>query len=75
MKPEIKVKITAVANHKDRTFTIRKYYKDLRLKYSKTDITKYRTIKLEKSEFNSCLYNTEADWLQFLKSNDYYKVK
>ena len=51
------------ANHSKRTFTIR------------TDVAKYRTIRLSKDEFNSCLNNTGQDWRIFLRSNDYYKVK
>ena len=51
------------ANHSKRTFTIR------------TDVAKYRTIRLSKEEFNSCLNNTGQDWRQFLRSSDYYKVR
>lgn len=58
MKREIK----ATANHMERTFTLR------------VDGTKYRTTKMDKEEFNSCLNNTNEDWKQFLKSDDYYKV-
>lgn len=50
------------ANHSKRTFTI------------VNDIAKYRTIPLFKEEFNSCLNNTGNDWVEFLKSSDYYKV-
>lgn len=65
MKNEI---IKATANHKAQTFTIRKTgergYK-----------VKYRTIRPPKDEFNSCLYNTQGDWQNFLNSSpDYYKV-
>ena len=51
------------ANHSKRTFTIR------------TDVAKYRTIRLSKDEFNSFLNNTGQDWRQFLRINDYYKVR
>ena len=51
------------ANHSMRTFTIR------------TDVAKYRTIRLSKDEFNSCLNNTGQDWRIFLRSSDYYKVR
>ena len=51
------------ANHSKRTFTIR------------TDVAKYRTIRLSKEEFNSCLNNTGQDWRVFLMSGDYYKVR
>ena len=55
--------IKVSANHSKRTFTI------------VNDFAKYRTIPLSKEEFDSCLNNTGQDWSQFLKSNDYYKVK
>ena len=55
------MKVTA--NHSKKTFTIR------------TGYAKYRTIRLDKHEFKSCLYNTENDWKQFLKSGDYYLIK
>ncbi len=49
-------------NHSNKTFTI------------KTEVAKYRTYKMDKMEFQSCLNNTGNDWKQFLKSDDYYKV-
>lgn len=40
------------------------------------DGTKYRTVKMDKEEFQSCLNHTANDWNYFLKSNrDYYVVK
>lgn len=54
--------IKATPNHKARTFTIR------------TEAAKYRTIKLSKEEFQSCLHHTQNDWRQWMKSDDYYKV-
>lgn len=51
------------SNKRNRTFAI------------KTDVATYRTIRLSKEEFESCLSNTGNDWNQFLKSNDYYKVR
>ena len=62
-KETIKVK----ANQKLRTFTIRKYINE---KLS----VKYRTIELNQDEFDREEMNTENDWKQFLKSDDYYKV-
>ena len=56
-------KIKVSANHSARTFTIVK------------NGIKYRTIRLNKQEFESCLYNTGNDWNNFLKSEDYYRVK
>ena len=55
--------INATPNHSKRTYTIR------------TSSGKYRTLPMSKEEFNSCRHNTANDWNQFLKSNDYYKVK
>lgn len=31
--------------------------------------SKYRTISLSKNEFNEMEYNTQNDWVDFLKSN------
>jgi len=56
--------IKATANHSKRTFTIRKYI-DGKL------FAKYRTIEMTPEEFDSELMNTENDWKQFLKSDDY----
>ena len=55
------MKVTS--NKSARTFTI------------KNETAKYRTYKMSKSEFESNQYNTENDWKQFLKSDEYYKVK
>ena len=60
------MRITATANYSARTFTIRKSC----LGYS----VKYRTNKLTKEDFYNCIYNTERDWKQFLKSDDYYII-
>lgn len=62
------IEVTATANHRNRTFTIRTF-QDRKL------ISKYRTIQMNKEEFESCLNNTENDWKHFLKSSDYYSVK
>ena len=56
-------KIKVSANNSARTFTI------------KTESAKYRTCKQVKSDFQSMLHNTGNDWADFLKSDDYYKVK
>ena len=56
------------ANQKNRTFTIRK-------KYSDGFMVKYRTIPLNKEEFEIEEMNTENDWINFLKSDNYYIVK
>ena len=56
--------INVTPNHKNRTFTIR------------VDVAKYRTNKMNKYEFESCLNNTGNDWQNFLiYSSDYYTVK
>ena len=54
--------ISVRPNHAKRTFTIKK------------NGVKYRTLRLSKEEFNSCLHNTGNDWNQFLKSDEYYIV-
>lgn len=59
--------ITTKANHAKRTFT-------LRISYTNGAKTKYRTLPMGKHEFNNCLHNTEQDWSNFLKSDEYYKV-
>jgi hypothetical protein len=51
------------SNKSARTYTI------------KTDAATFRTFRMSKEEFNSCLYNTGQDWQHFLNSDDYYKVK
>lgn len=60
--------IKVVANNAKRTFTIRTYVNG---KLS----AKYRTIEFSKEEFSENEYNTEKDWQQFLKSDNYYQVK
>ena len=62
------MRVIATPNHSQRTFTLRVYHN------SKLT-SKYRTIRLDKNEFHSCLYNTESDWKQFLKSDEYYLVR
>tara|TARA_R110002126_G_scaffold251055_3_gene394058 strand:+ start:4568 stop:4768 length:201 start_codon:yes stop_codon:yes gene_type:complete len=59
--------IKATPNYSKRTFTIRKFI-DGKL------FSKYRTIPMSQEEFDSEEMNTENDWKQFLKSDDYYTV-
>ena len=59
--------IKVSANQSKKTFTIRKYI-DGNL------FAKYRTIEMSQDEFDSEEMNTENDWKQFLKSDDYYTV-
>jgi len=60
--------IKATANQQKRTFTLRVFNVG-------SPVIKYRTVQLSKNEFDSCEYNTNNDWIQFLKSSDYYIVK
>ena len=66
MKKEIET-IRVASNQRQRTFTIRKYINGKLF-------TKYRTIQLSQQEFDRESHNTENDWKQFLKSDDYYIV-
>lgn len=59
--------IKVSANQSNRTFTIRKYFNN-------KIFAKYRTIKMSKEEFNNFEMNTENDWKNFLKTDEYYKV-
>jgi len=56
---EIKVS----SNKSQRTYTL------------KTNGATYRTVKLTSDEFFACEYNSGNDWAQFLKTDDYYKVR
>ena len=51
------------SNKSKRTFTII------------TESGKYRTLPMSREEFNNNLYNTGNDWQNFLKSDEYYKIK
>lgn len=55
--------INVTPNESKRTFTIR------------TESAKYRTYPMNKDEFNSANHWTGNDWQQFLRGQDYYKVK
>jgi hypothetical protein len=59
--------ITAKANQSKRTFTIRKYINGKLF-------AKYRTIQMSQEDFDREEMNTEDDWKQFLKTDDYFKV-
>ena len=59
--------IKVTTNQSKRTFTIRKYIDG---KF----FTKYKTIRMRQEEFDREKMNTENDWKQFLKSDDYYTV-
>lgn len=55
-------------NRTKRTFTISKLNDD------GTAYAKYRTIPMTKNEFTDNLSNTGNDWMQFLKSDEYYTI-
>lgn len=55
--------ISVRPNFSARTFTIKT-----------SEGSRYRTTRMNKQEFDSCLYNTGNDWNQFLKSSDYYRL-
>lgn len=59
--------IKAKANQSKRTFTIRKYVDGVLM-------AKYRTVQMSKDEFRSEEMNTQNDWVNFLKSDDYYTI-
>lgn len=40
-----------------------------------TESGKYRTYPMQKNDFENCTYNTGNDWDNFLKSENYYKIK
>ena len=63
----IKETIRVTPNHSRRTFTIRTYING---KF----FAKYRTYQMKQKEFDSEERNTQSDWKQFLKSDDYYSV-
>ena len=59
--------LITTANQAKRTFTIRQFV-DGEL------FAKYRTITMSRDEFESNQFNTEGDWKQFMKTDDYYRV-
>jgi len=56
--------IRVTANQKRRLFTIRKYTNGKMY-------AKYRTLQMSQEEFESNEMNTDNDWLQFLKTDEY----
>ena len=59
--------VIATANQSKRTFTIRKFINGKLF-------AKYRTFQMSKDEFEAEEMNTENDWKQFLKTDEYYTV-
>ncbi len=64
-----KRKIKVRANNSKRTYTLRMLDQDGKV------YLKYRTSQMSKEEFDSASYWTENDWKQFMKTDEYYKVK
>ena len=61
--------ITATANESAKTFDITKKWND-------GTVTTYRTCELSEWEFDVLGYNTESDWVNFLRTDQsYYVVK
>lgn len=60
--------IKATPNYSKRTFTIRSYVNG---KFN----AKYRTFEMSEEEFESKLYNTEGDWENFFRTDNYYEVR
>ena len=56
--------IRVTANQKRRLFTIRKYSNGKMY-------AKYRTLQMNTEEFESNERNTDNDWQQFLKTDEY----
>ena len=55
-------------NRAKRTFTLRFYYEN-------GTVVKYRTMRMSIEEFRVIEWNTENDWIDFLRTDEYYLVK
>tara|TARA_R110000751_G_scaffold83052_1_gene166892 strand:- start:796 stop:1002 length:207 start_codon:yes stop_codon:yes gene_type:complete len=64
----MKETIKATPNYSKRTFTLRCYSDGV-------FYAKYRTTQMTQDEFDTEEYNTQNDWEQFFKSDDYYTVR
>lgn len=64
-----KREIKATANKSKRTYTLRMLDDD-----GKVYLT-YRTIQMSKEEFEGAYYWTQQDWSNFMKTDEYYRVK
>ena len=60
--------LKATPNYSKRTFTIRWYING-------NVFCKYRTTQMTNEEFEECEYNTELDWIEFLKTDSYYAIR
>ena len=67
MKTTSKRSLTVAANKSAKTFTLRFTYDD-------GAKIKYRTTRMSRFDFYNADNQSESDWLQFLKTDDYYKV-
>jgi len=56
-------------NHSRQTYTIRVQ------NYNGKTIFKYRTHSFNAEDFYSMEYNTQIDWANFLKTDEYYIIK
>lgn len=65
-KPKRTLSVTA--NKSAKTFTLRFTYND-------GSKVKYRTLPMSREEFEQAEYWTEGDWIEFLKTDEYYSVK
>jgi hypothetical protein len=63
MKTITGIEINVKANNSKRTYTIRKQG------------LKYRTHRMTKQEFENAEYWTANDWINFLRTDNYYIVK
>jgi len=59
--------IKATPNYSKKTFTIRTFWDGVLC-------AKYRTLPMGSIEFLNANNNTQDDWKEFLKSDEYYKV-
>ena len=60
--------LLAISNQSKRTFTIRKIVDGIL-------VSKFRTYEMNEDEFEENEMNTENDWKNFLKSDNYFECK
>jgi len=61
-------------NHGKRTFTIR-VQMHLHPNLAEKTVFKYRTNVFDQDEFDSMYFNTQIDWDNFMKNDEYYLIK
>lgn len=59
--------LKVTSNKSAKTFTLRFTYND-------GEEIKYRTLPMSREEFESAKYRTDNDWIQFLKTDEYYTL-